>query len=328
MPSQETTATTAARPLEPPVQPLACAEELLEAAGPPKAGKGRGQGLPDGCLDVYRQREFEQFSGLISDTGAKKMITEYHKPGAPFMEGDGGTGPAAAADTPETPPVASAANPPLDMLPGPPDAPAHFRSATQRPEPQVVAAPSPNAAPNAPGTGEANPASGAFGGLLKGFGPSGLGQVIDVSTIEIAALTVFRAFFGQGVAIPIKREGFVDMNIVIMGKDVVINTNRLMLEVPELAIWRIVFAYKGRPILEYGRGVPNKIKIHRYRALQLLAGMWWHGLRNQDRQSERMWRKATVLMMERDAWKKAKVEKRRARAARAAEKKGRRHRSP
>jgi len=269
MPSQERFAAAAAGPPDLPAPSPSCPEELLEATGPRKTGEGRGQGLPEGCLDVYKQRESEQFSGLISDTGAKKMITEYHKPGAPFMDGDERAGPVKAADPPS-----------------------------------------------------------AFGGLLKGFGPSGLGQVMDVSTIEIAALTVFRALFGQGVAIPIKREGLVDMNVVIMGRDVVINTNRLMLEVPELAIWRIVFAYKGRPILEYGRGVPNKIKIHRYRALQLLAGMWWNGLRNHDHQSERMWRKATVLMMERDAKKKAKEEKRRARAARAAGKEGRRRRSP
>ena len=142
--------------------------------------------------------------------------------------------------------------------------------------------------------------------FLEAVRSSRLAGAVDVSTLEIAALTVFRALFGQGVAIPIKREGLVDMDIVVMGKDIVINTNQVLVELPELTIWRVIFSYRGQPILEYGRGVPNKVKVHKVRALVLWAGMWWHGLFRRDTQSERISGRAMALMTRREQKKKAK----------------------
>jgi len=161
-----------------------------------------------------------------------------------------------------------------------------------------------------PGGEEAGaaPASG-LSGIVDAFRGSRLSGAVDLSTMEMAALTMFRVLFGQGVAIPIRREGIADMDIVVMGKDIVINTNRLVLELPELTIWRVIFTYKGRPILEYGRGVPGRVKVHKVRALLLLVGLWWHGLTSRDAQSDRISNRAAVLITRREEKKKAKKEK-------------------
>ena len=104
-------------------------------------------------------------------------------------------------------------------------------------------------------------------------------RVIDITTIEVIAFALFRAFFGHGVRVPIKREGLVDMELLIRDKEILLNTNSFQLEMPELAVWRIVLAYKGRPLVEFGHGVKNRLKIHRFRVLMLLFSMWWQARR-------------------------------------------------
>lgn len=111
-------------------------------------------------------------------------------------------------------------------------------------------------------------------------------RVIDVATVEVLALAIFRVIFGRGVRVPLKREGFIDMDIVVNDKDVLLNTNEFLFEVPELAVWRFIFAYKGKPVLEYGRGVKHRIKIYYYRMFCLLLAMWWVGRKKRNAQAK------------------------------------------
>ncbi len=101
-------------------------------------------------------------------------------------------------------------------------------------------------------------------------------SVIDISTLEVLGYTVFRAMFGQGVRVPLKIEGSMDMDIAVKDTNVIINTNDVTFEPPVLQIWHFIFAYKGRPVIEYGRGV-TRVKVHYYNAFVMLLAMWWGG---------------------------------------------------
>lgn len=98
--------------------------------------------------------------------------------------------------------------------------------------------------------------------------------LVDISTVEVLAFTIFRAMFGAGVNVPLKIEGSTDMDIAVKGTDVVINTNDVTFEPPKLQIWHFIFAYKGKPVLEYGRGI-DRIKVHYYRAFVMVMASWW-----------------------------------------------------
>ena len=102
-----------------------------------------------------------------------------------------------------------------------------------------------------------------------------LERALNVQTIEFLAYTVIRALFPRKVRYSLKREGVVDMDIILYERDVILNTNKLVFEVPELSIWRIVYAYRGKPVVELGRGVKNNIKIYRLRLIRILFGLWW-----------------------------------------------------
>ena len=102
-----------------------------------------------------------------------------------------------------------------------------------------------------------------------------LERVLDVRTMEFLAYTVIRTLLPRRVRYSVKKEGIVDMDIVLFDRDVIVNTNRLVFEVPELSIWRIVYAYKGKPVIEFGRGVKNNIKIYKWRLVRILVGLWW-----------------------------------------------------
>jgi len=96
-----------------------------------------------------------------------------------------------------------------------------------------------------------------------------LDRKLDVGTVEIITYALFRAIFGYGVNIPIKRPGVVDMDVTIKGKDININTNDFYFNVPDLVVWRVVYSHQGTPIMELGRGVDKGFKVHRLQALKL-----------------------------------------------------------
>ena len=102
-----------------------------------------------------------------------------------------------------------------------------------------------------------------------------LERVLDVRTLEFLAYTVIRTLLPRRVRYSIKKEGIVDMDVVLFDRDVILNTNKLEFEVPELSIWRIVYAYKGKAVIEFGRGVKNNIKIYKWRLVKILIQLWW-----------------------------------------------------
>ncbi|HUT27783.1 MAG TPA: hypothetical protein VMW85_07050 [Methanomassiliicoccales archaeon] len=115
----------------------------------------------------------------------------------------------------------------------------------------------------------------------EGYMPINLDRNIDVGTVEVITYALFRAVFGKGVSIPIKREGMMDMDVVVRGKDVILNTNQFFFVVPDLAVWRIIYSHKGVPVMELGRGVNKGLKIHRLQAIRLVLELWKGSIKNQ-----------------------------------------------
>jgi hypothetical protein len=99
-------------------------------------------------------------------------------------------------------------------------------------------------------------------------------RTLDTKTIEVLALAVFRTLFGRGIRVPIKREGMVDLDLMVQDNNIVLNLNRVELHAPELLIWRMIFAYQGKPVVEYGRGIKNDMKIHWPQLLILFLHIW------------------------------------------------------
>ncbi|HXQ79571.1 MAG TPA: hypothetical protein VN819_05110, partial [Thermoplasmata archaeon] len=99
-------------------------------------------------------------------------------------------------------------------------------------------------------------------------------KTLDTKTIEVLALSVFRTMFADGLRLPLKVEGMMDMDVVIRDSNVILNLNEVHVNVPELLIWRITFAYQGKPVIEYGRGIKNDTKIHIPQLCFLLVAMW------------------------------------------------------
>jgi hypothetical protein len=104
--------------------------------------------------------------------------------------------------------------------------------------------------------------------------PLKLTEVVDINTLEVVSYWIFRLAFGKELHIPIKKEGLADMDIRILNKEVIVNTNQLYFVFPELVVWHITYTHKGRPILEIGRGVKKGLKVHRINAFRLLMEVW------------------------------------------------------
>jgi len=99
--------------------------------------------------------------------------------------------------------------------------------------------------------------------------PLRISEFIDLSTIETMSYVIIRALWGKDIHVPVKKEGLVDMEVHIKGKDALINTNQFYFALPELVIWHIIYTHKGRPVLEIGRGVKNGMKLHYGGAIRL-----------------------------------------------------------
>jgi hypothetical protein len=108
----------------------------------------------------------------------------------------------------------------------------------------------------------------------EGPNPLDIGRNIDLGTVEIITYALFRAIFGRGVKMPIKREGMMDMDVIVSGKDVILNTNQFFFVVPDLAVWRIIYSHKGTTVMEFGRGVDKGFKVHRMQAIRLALELW------------------------------------------------------
>lgn len=110
---------------------------------------------------------------------------------------------------------------------------------------------------------------------------------IDSGTVEVLSYALFRLVFGEGVKVPIRREGSVDMDVTVLGRDITINTKELFFEVPELVVWKFIYTHKDKPVMEFGRGVKNGMKIHRIEAFKLGIEMW-AGTRKRNKEKARL----------------------------------------
>jgi hypothetical protein len=97
---------------------------------------------------------------------------------------------------------------------------------------------------------------------------------LDMKTVEVLGLAVFRTLFRDGVHIPLKMNGMMDMDLVVKDNNILLNMNHVSAEIPELSIWRVTFAYRNKPVIEYGRGIKNDFKIHYPQACFLLLAIW------------------------------------------------------
>ncbi|MCE5295759.1 MAG: hypothetical protein LLG16_01460 [Euryarchaeota archaeon] len=100
------------------------------------------------------------------------------------------------------------------------------------------------------------------------------GRTLDLATAEIISYALVRVLFGTGVRIPIKKDGIIDADVTIRGKDIIINTNEVYTNVPDLAVWKVIYTHKGTPIFELGRSVPKGLKIRRWNALRFGFQIW------------------------------------------------------
>ncbi|MGD0587669.1 MAG: hypothetical protein ABSA63_02615 [Thermoplasmata archaeon] len=99
-------------------------------------------------------------------------------------------------------------------------------------------------------------------------------KTLDAKTVEVLALAVFRTLFRDGVHVPLKVDGLMDMDLTVKDNNVLLNLNQVQANVPELSIWRITFAYRGKPVVEYGRGIKNDMKVHFPQLCFLMLAAW------------------------------------------------------
>jgi hypothetical protein len=99
-------------------------------------------------------------------------------------------------------------------------------------------------------------------------------RALDPAMVEVLAHTVFRRLFPEGVRVPIRMSGLIDMDIVVKDNNVLLNVGRVEAELLPLSVWRITVAHRGHPVVEYGRGVRNDAKIHIPRLCFLLLASW------------------------------------------------------
>jgi hypothetical protein len=111
-------------------------------------------------------------------------------------------------------------------------------------------------------------------------------RILDISTVEVITYAFFRAMFGKRIHIPLKRAGVIDMDITVEDNDVILNTNDVSFAPPQLNIWRLIFTYKNKPIIEFGRGIKRGMKIHYGSALIFLLAMWSGGRKTRKAQEK------------------------------------------
>ena len=127
-------------------------------------------------------------------------------------------------------------------------------------------------------SGKGKPSEGA---TLNGKAPQ-----LNLGIIEMASYTLLKTAFKDGLRFSIKREGVVDMDVAVEGKEITLNTNQLYYNLPDLAVWHIVYTHKGKPILEIGRGVKNGLKVHRLNAIRLGLEAW-NGSRKMNKEKQK-----------------------------------------
>ena len=225
---------------------LICPEEWKDPEGRQVITEYHKEGLPKELVGVDADLEgFEQY--WKKKGGTVKVKGEYHKSGAPFLDRDAELEKRRSGETAAT------------------------IAATETSSVKIKEKP-----PHESGSGGAGPSqdTSSPGGKEQIATPGNIQRPIDLGLIEMVSYALFRVVFSKGINIPIKRDGMVDMDVTVKGKEITINTNQLFFSVPELNVWHIVYQHKGKPVLEMGRGVKNGMKIHRLQAIRLGLEMW------------------------------------------------------
>jgi hypothetical protein len=99
-------------------------------------------------------------------------------------------------------------------------------------------------------------------------------KVLDVTNMEMISSAIFRTLYGKGIRAPLKLKNVIDMDIAVDNNVVTLNTNNVSFIPPKLEIWRFIFAYKNKPLLEYGKGISG-IKVYYGRAFIFGLTLWW-----------------------------------------------------
>ncbi len=220
------------------------------------ARDGEAQGIDEGSSpgdepgsDLAEHDELDLWPQEWRYPMQRRVLTAYHKEGAPLLEPD------SSELAPPRAPVRP--SPPHDAQKKSPSRPPRRR----RKAPTVKRKPLPvqEEAPRPLGEIDDRPPRGRR-----------LNRALDLPTVEMLAYTAFRATFRHGVRYHIEKEGLIDWDLTIADKTVTVDANRLIFELPQLSIWRVVLAYQGRPVIEIGRGVKNGLRIHRWRLILVL----------------------------------------------------------
>ena len=249
--------------------------------------------LPEESDEDVEDSDLEAWIDYWQGRSSYKILSEYHKEGAPYLDG------AFVDERPddqESPPKAiEGPSPPVKQVLGP--------------KPQVE----PEERPIKKKSPKISDIKVVKDKKARKKGPE---RVIDITTIEFLAFTVIRAIFPKRVRYVLKKEGLVDMDVAIDDRDIIFNWRRLMFEVPELSVWKLIFAYKGKPVVEFGRGVKNGLKIYRLRVIRVLFDMWLSG-RSRRRKQEEKDREDMEALLTRDDEARAKKKKQRKRKGKA-----------
>jgi hypothetical protein len=230
--------------------PLVCPLDWEEPPTRKVISEYHKSGTPD-LSGTKVDEDLEAFEEYWKKKGAINFATEYHKPGSPYMEvpseWDGHR-----ARLGETPTDNVEQKERIRQE--------HDSVVTRGGEPELV---------------RSSPAKPAGNGV-----PVAAQRDINVHTIEIISYALLRGLIGAGVRIPLKRENIVDAELSIKGREIVFDTRQLYFNVPELVVWRIIYTHKGKPILEFGRGVKNGMQVHRWNTLMLGLEVWRGGRKN------------------------------------------------
>lgn len=246
-----------------PCRELVCADEWKDPEGRTVITEFHKEGLPKESAGV--DADLENFERYWKKKGGPiKVKSEYHKEGAPFLDQDPGRESAKGADDSQDISV-ERKDSPWEM------AQEAEQSTSKRPDSKTEVSKEPT------------PSGPSIQNIAQG--------PIDIGLIEFVSYSLFRFAFKDGVSFPIKREGVVDMDVTVKGKEITINTNQLYYNVPELKVWHIVYQHKGRTVLELGRGVKDGMKIHSLGAIRLGLEAW-NGSRKMNKEKRKQQKEA------------------------------------
>lgn len=99
-------------------------------------------------------------------------------------------------------------------------------------------------------------------------------RMLDLGGIEELAFLALNGVFPGGLTIPVRKEGLANFDVTVKGKEILIDVQGPLADIPTLSVWRITFAFEGEPLLIWGRGVKGDIKVYRLRVVRFMYRAW------------------------------------------------------